>query len=155
MSVAVDPKNANRATIIVGQDDWPMPVPLVRKGGKWSFDAKAGRQEILYRRIGDNEEVAIEIAEGYVEAQREYALQKHGGVNQYAQRIISSPGTEDGLAWKKADGTWDGPVGEEIARVIERGYTDRTSPSTATSSRSCEARGRPRRSALWTSWSKA
>ena len=55
-------------------------------------------------------------------------MQKHGGVNQYAQRIISSPGTHDGLAWMNADGTWDGPVGESIARVIEQGYTEKLEP---------------------------
>src|SRR5258706_12730921 len=124
-SVSVDPKTGNRAFLLVGNDNWPFPVPLVRKGDKWSFDAKAGRQELLYRRIGANELDAIQICHGYVEAQHEYALQPHEGydVNQYAQRIISTPGKQDGLAWQNPDGTWGGPVGDKIARAIEQGYT--------------------------------
>ena len=129
-SVDVDPKSANRAILSVGKDDWPFPVPIIKKSGKWFFDAKAGRQEILYRRIGSNELDAIEICHGYVEAQQEYALQKREGydVHQYAQRIISTPGTQDGLAWRNADGTWSGPIGENIARIIEQGYTSREEP---------------------------
>jgi hypothetical protein len=124
-SVSVDPRSGNRAFLLVGNEDWPFPVPLVKKGDKWSFDAKAGRQELLYRRIGANELDAIAICRGYVEAQQEYALQPREGydVNQYAQLIISTPGKQDGLAWQNADGTWGGPVGEKIARAIEQGYT--------------------------------
>jgi hypothetical protein len=130
MTVSVDPKTRTRASLIVGNDDWPFPVPLVKRNGRWLFDAKAGRQEILYRRIGSNELDAIEICRGYVEAQHEYALKPREGyvVNQYAQRIISTPGTQDGLAWRTADGTWEGPIGEQIARAIEQGYTKRTEP---------------------------
>ena len=73
-SVWVDPKNKNRALLVVGKDDWPFAVPIVRKGGKWSFDSAAGLQELIYRRIGGNELDAIEICHGYVEAQQEYAL---------------------------------------------------------------------------------
>jgi hypothetical protein len=114
----------------VGNEDWPFPIPLVKRGARWSFDTEAGRQEIRYRRIGSNELDAIAICHGYVDAQHEYALQKREGydVNQYAQRIISTPGTQDGLAWQKPDGTWDGPVGEAVARAIDRGYTTRTEP---------------------------
>ena len=99
-------------------------------GERWSFDANAGRQELLYRRIGRNELDAIEVCRGFVEAQHEYALEKRSGsgVNQYAQRIISTPGKQDGLAWQNPDGTWGGPVGEEIARVIARGYSSRSEP---------------------------
>jgi Protein of unknown function (DUF2950) len=124
-SVSVDPKSGNRAYLLVGNEDWPFPVPLVKRGNKWFFDAKAGRQELLYRRIGTNELDAIQICHGYVEAQYDYAFQKREGydVNQYAQRIISTPGKQDGLAWLNADGTWGGPVGEKIARAIEQGYT--------------------------------
>jgi hypothetical protein len=124
-SVSMDPKTGTRAFLLVGNEDWPFPVPIVKKGDKWSFDAKAGRQELFYRRIGADELDAIEICRGYVEAQHEYALQKREGydVNQYAQRIISTPGKQDGLAWQNADGTWDGPIGEKIARAIEQGYT--------------------------------
>jgi len=90
--ITVDPKNPSRAILSVGEDDWPLPIPLVKKNGKWSFDTVAGRQEILLRRIGANELDAIQICRGYVEAQNEYATEKHDDaeVNQYAQRIISS-----------------------------------------------------------------
>jgi hypothetical protein len=99
-------------------------------GDKWFFDAKAGRQEMLYRRIGANELDAINICHGYVDAQNEYALQKRDGydVNQYAQRVISTPGKQDGLAWQNPDSTWGGPVGENIARAIEQGYTSGAQP---------------------------
>jgi hypothetical protein len=124
MEVTFDPKSKRRAFITVGNDAWPFPVPIVKVGNAWSFDSKAGLNEILLRRIGRNELDAIEIARGYVEAQHEYALTKHGNpaLNQYAQKIISTPGTQDGLAWQNPDGTWGGPVGENVARAIERGY---------------------------------
>jgi len=129
-SVSVDPKSGSRAFLLVGNEDWPFPVPIVKRGDKWSFDAKAGRQELFYRRIGADELDAIEICQGYVEAQNDYAYQKREGydVNQYAQRIISSPGKQDGLAWQNADGTWGGPIGEKIARAIEQGYTPGSDP---------------------------
>ncbi|HEU0252474.1 MAG TPA: DUF2950 domain-containing protein [Pyrinomonadaceae bacterium] len=123
-------KGGRRAFLLVGEDEWPFPLPIVKQKGGWAFDARAGRQEILYRRIGRNELDAIQICRGFVEAQHEYALLKRegSGVNQYAQRIISTPGKQDGLAWQKADGTWDGPVGEKVANAIQRGYTNRTEP---------------------------
>jgi len=123
--ISIDPKNRARAILLVGHDNWPFPIPLVKRGAKWSFDTAAGRQEILLRRIGADELDAIAISRGYVEAQHEYALKKREGydVNQYAQRIISTPGTQDGLAWQNADGTWAGPVGEKVARAIVEGYS--------------------------------
>jgi hypothetical protein len=129
-SVSVDPKTRTRAFLLVGDEDWPFPIPMVKHGTRWSFDTAAGRREMVYRRIGANELDAIAICRGYVEAQHEYALGKREGydVNQYAQRIISTPGTQDGLAWQKPDGTWDGPVGEKIARAIAQGYDSRTEP---------------------------
>ena len=128
--VAVNGKLANRAFLTVGPDDWPFPIPIVKRAGQWAFDAKAGRQEILYRRIGKNELDAIETCRGFVEAQHEYALMKRDvyKVNQYAQRIISTPGQQDGLAWQNADGTWGGPVGENVARAIQSGYKSKTEP---------------------------
>ena len=118
------------ATLVVGKGEWPVPIPIVKDGGSWYFDAEAGAHEILLRRIGQNELDAIEVCHGYVEAQREYSRTLHDGaqVNQYAQRIVSTPGKRDGLAWKAADGSWKGPVGEGIARVIAEGYTDDLQP---------------------------
>jgi hypothetical protein len=129
-SVSVDPRNGSRAFLLVGKEDWPFPVPLVKRGNKWFFDANAGRQELRYRRIGANELDAIQVCHGYVEAQYDYAFQPRNGydVNQYAQRIISTPGKQDGLAWQNPDGTWGGPVGEKIARAIEEGYSSRSEP---------------------------
>jgi hypothetical protein len=129
-SVSLDPKGGNRAFLLVGSEDWPFPVPIIKKGNKWFFDGKAGLQELLYRRIGANELDAIQICHGYVEAQYEYAMQPREGydLNQYAQRIISNPGKQDGLAWQNADGTWGGPIGEKIAQAIEQGYSIRSEP---------------------------
>jgi hypothetical protein len=128
--VVMDSNNPNRATISVGEDDWPLPIPLKKVSGHWYFDTQAGRQEILFRRIGANELDAIQICRGYVEAQEEYAEEKHENaeVNQYAQRIISTPGKRDGLAWQNPDGSWGGPVGEKVAKALEQGYSSRTQP---------------------------
>jgi len=118
------------AVLSVGPSSWPMPVPIVEQDGKWAFDAAAGREEVLRRRIGRNELDAIQVCRGYVEAQREYSLTRHDGamVNQYAQRVISAPGKQDGLAWQTAGGKWEGPVGEEIAGAIAEGYKDKYEP---------------------------
>src|SRR5215207_5183932 len=129
-NVALDPRNPRRAVLQVGEDDWPFPVPIVRQGGKWFFDAHAGRQEIIYRRVGRNELDAIAICRGYVEAQHEYALKPREGyeVNQFAQHIISTPDKQDGLAWQNSDGTWGGVVGEKFARALEKGYSGQDQP---------------------------
>jgi hypothetical protein len=124
-SIQIDKKDPNRAIVLVGNDDFPLPIPIVKRKGKWSFDTKVGREEILNRRVGANELNAIEICRGFDEAQHEYAQEKHDDskVNQYAQRIISSPGKHDGLAWQNADGTWGGPVGEGVAKALQQGYS--------------------------------
>jgi len=129
-SISREPKTGNRAFLLVGVEDWPFPVPLVRRGTRWFFDSTAGRQELLYRRIGTNELDAIQICRGYVEAQQEYAFRKRDGydVNQYAQRIISTHGKQDGLAWQNPDGTWGGPIGEKIALAIQQGYSSKAEP---------------------------
>ena len=125
-----DSKNPAKVTLVIGAEDWPTPIPIVQKGGHWSFDTKSGRQEILYRRIGGNELDAIDVCRGYAEAQNDYASERHDGavINQYAARIFSTPGKHDGLAWKNADGTWDGPIGDSIANVISEGYTSQAQP---------------------------
>jgi len=129
LSIEVD-KTKTRATMVIGDEDWPFPVPIVKAAHGWFFDTKVGRREIMLRRIGQNELDAIQICRGYVEAQHAYALKRREGyeVNQYAQRIISTEGKQDGLAWKKTDGTWDGPIGENVAAAIANGYTSRTEP---------------------------
>ena len=129
-SIVIDPKNPARATLVVGDDDLPTPIPIVKRNGRWLFDTKAGRQELLYRRIGSNELDVIQICRGYVEAQQQYALEKHDGadVNQYAQRVVSTPGKHDGLVWRNPDGTLGGPIAENIATALEQGYTDKSKP---------------------------
>jgi hypothetical protein len=129
-SIEVDPKNPDRATLLIGNEDWPLPIPIVKRKGKWYFDAKAGREEILLRRIGANELDVLEICRGFVDAEQEYSVEKHDDstVNQYAQRIISTPGKHDGLAWQNPDGTWGGPVGEGVAKALDQGYTDKSQP---------------------------
>lgn len=124
-SISIDPKNKNRAILVVGENDWPSPVPLIRKNGKWLFDSKAGRTEVLYRRIGTNELDAIQLCRGYVEAQHQYALSIHddSGINQYAQKLISSPGKQDGLYWENSDGSPGGPISRRVAQAIEEGYS--------------------------------
>lgn len=126
----VNPKNPSHATVLVGEDDWPLPIPLIKNGQGWYFDTKAGREEMLLRRIGSNELDAIEICRGYVDAQLEYALEKHDNaeVNQYAQRVISTPGKHDGLVWRNPDGTLGGPIAAPIADALQQGYTDKSQP---------------------------
>jgi hypothetical protein len=128
--VVPDPADPSMATLSVGPDDWPTPIPLVKEGNEWRFDIETGREEIFLRRIGRNELDAIAVCRSYVEAQHEYASAKRGGarVNQYAQRIISTPGLQDGLAWRNPDGTPGGPLGDEIASAIAEGYTDKSRP---------------------------
>jgi len=101
-----------------------------KKNGQWFYDSASGRTEALYRRIGENELNAIAVCRGFVEAQHEYASTRHDGaeVNQYAQRIISTPGKHDGLAWQNLDGSWDGPVGEAAAKAMEQGYLAQGEP---------------------------
>ena len=124
-SVSKDPSDKNRYILSVGDQDWPMPIPIVKRSGKWFFDSKAGRDEILYRRIGTNELNAIEVCRGFVEAQLEYASSIHddSGIRQYAQKLLSTPGKQDGLYWENADGTPGGPIGKGVAKAIEEGYS--------------------------------
>jgi hypothetical protein len=124
MSVEIDKKNPSQAVLLVGNDNYPLPIPIVKQNGKWFFDTKVGREEILNRRVGANELNAIEICRGFVDAQHEYAMDKHDGskVNQYAQNVLSDPGKHNGLAWQEPDGTWGGPVGEEVAKALQEGY---------------------------------
>ena len=102
LKIELEAGNQDRATMVVGENEWPLPVPLVRVNGRWAFDAGTGRVEVLARRIGRNEMNAIEVCRGYVEAQMQYAARDRNanGVLEYAQKIISSPGKKDGLYWE-------------------------------------------------------
>lgn len=101
MSVELD-EDKDRATLIVGPDDWPLPVPIVLEKGQWRFHSAVGRVEVLARRVGRNELTAMDVCRAYVEAQMEYASHDRtaGGVLQYAPKILSSPGKKDGLYWE-------------------------------------------------------
>ena len=108
MQVERDPTNANRVTFSVGKEDWPFPVPLARnKAGQWYFDVEPGKTEVLARHIGRNELNAVEVCRGYVEAQMEYANvdRDADGNLEYAQKIVSSPGKQDGLYWEGQPGS--------------------------------------------------
>jgi|SRR6476646_966863 len=114
----------NKAILVVGQDDFPLPIPLARKDGMWRFDTATGRDEILFRRIGKNELEAIQSSLAYVDAQNEYAQKDHtgAGANTYAQRIISQPGKKDGLYWPTSAGEDASPLGELVAQATRQGY---------------------------------
>jgi hypothetical protein len=108
MQIERDATNPNRVTFAVGTEDWPFPVPLARdKAGKWYFDAARGKMEVLARRVGRNELNAVEVCRGYVEAQMAYANvdRDADGNLEYAQRIVSSPGKQDGLYWEGEPGS--------------------------------------------------
>jgi len=124
-TVSKDPSNSKRMILSVGNSDWPWPVPIVKRSGKWYFDTKAGHDELLFRRIGTNELNAIQVLRGFVEAQKEYAskIRDNSGIHQYAQRLISTPGKQDGLYWENPDGTPGGPVTKGVAKAIEEGYS--------------------------------
>ena len=117
-------------TLIIGNDDWPFPIPLINKGGKWQFDTKAGLDEILRRRIGRNELAAIQVALAYFQAQNEYASLDPAGLGPhvYAQRIVSRPGRRDGLYWATAEGEPPSPLGELAARASAEGYKTGNAP---------------------------
>ena len=114
---------AGRTFLVVGENEFPLPIPLVEKNGAWRFDAVAGRQEILYRRIGRNELAAIQACLAYVDAQNDYAeMAPNGGSGVYAQQIVSSPGKKDGLYWPAAAGENQSPLGEAVAAATLQGY---------------------------------
>ena len=112
----------SKATMVIGQDDFPFPIPLVRKDGKWQFDTAAGREEVLLRRIGRNELDAIKTCLAIVDAQQDYADKGVGGTGVYAQRIVSRPGKKDGLYWPSRDGEDESPLGELAAAATAQGY---------------------------------
>jgi|PlaIllAssembly_1097288.scaffolds.fasta_scaffold10428_2 hypothetical protein len=121
----------DRVTFSVGDDEWPVPTPLVKDAQGWRFDGAAGKEEIVNRRIGRNELYAIEVMRDFVEAQADYAASDpaRSGVRQYAQRMVSSKGQKDGLYWPTAgENEVASPLGELAAAAVKEGYAD-TDPS--------------------------
>lgn len=121
----------SKAVLELGADSWPLPIPIVEVNGKWRFDTKAGREEILNRRIGKNELSTIEVCRAYVDAQREYAAQPHDGkgASVYAQKFFSTPGKQDGLYWETKEGEPQSPVGIFVANAKQEGYKKGAKPS--------------------------
>lgn len=124
----------NRAILAIGQGDFPLPIPLIRKDGMWRFDTAAGRGEILARRIGKNELGAIQACLAYVDAQNDYAEKDRTGAGgTYTKRIISQPGKKDGLYWPTAQGTRENhhvnPANAAAAAMPKPASRDPPSPS--------------------------
>ena len=119
--------NGNKAVLYIGNHDWPMPIPIVKKGSSWRFDTNAGKKEILQRRIGRNELSAIQTCKAYVDAQLEYTLRDYdsNGLFEYAQKFFSSPGKKDGLYWETKEGEEKSPLGLLIANAAREGYFPR------------------------------
>jgi len=111
-------------TLVIGKDDWPFPIPLKKVDDHWRFDTAAGQEEILNRRIGQNELSTIQTMLAYVDAQRDYAdLQRQqSGTAEYAQHILSTPGKRDGLYWPTAEGEPTSPLGPLVASARAAGY---------------------------------
>jgi hypothetical protein len=106
-------------TLYIGAENWPTPIPLVNKGNSWYFDTEAGKQEILYRRIGENETSTIRVCQELVAAQKEYHAAQH---DEYAQTIFSDQGQHNGLYWKAGDGEPQSPIGPLVASAVAKGY---------------------------------
>lgn len=119
---------SGKVTLHAGNDDWPFPIPIVKAGNGWKFDTLAGKEEILARRVGGNELNAIQVCLAYVDAQKEYAMKKGhqgSGLLEYAQKFVSSPGTQDGLYWEAGAGEEPSPMGPLFAAAREEGYGEK------------------------------
>jgi len=118
-------KEGEKMVIVIGENDWPFPIPLVKQGEKWIFDTKAGKEEVLNRRIGQNELYTIQTMLAMVDAQREYAAKdKDGdGLLEYAEKFQSEPGKKNGLFWETKEGEEPSPLGELVADARAEGYT--------------------------------
>ena len=117
-------KDANTRILQVGANDWPMPIPIVNDGGKWRFDTEAGKQELLFRRIGHNELGAIAACRGFIDAQKDYAAVGHDDLPAgiYAQRLMSEPGKQNGLYWETKEDEPASPAGPFLAKAGGEGY---------------------------------
>lgn len=113
-----------QARLVIGKDEWPMPIPLLKSNDGWRFDTRQGEQEILDRRIGRNELAAIEVCRAIVDAEREYVAKDRdkNGILEYARKLVSAPGQHDGLYWEPAPGEPPSPLGPLLAAAAEEGY---------------------------------
>jgi hypothetical protein len=126
------PRGADTSELIIGDEQWPFPAPLVKTGSEWRFDGEAAKEEILARRIGRNELNVIGICHAYLRAQREYASESHDGKPKglFAQRLRSNPGRHDGLYWPRMPGTGRSPLGDLAAQAEAEGYDENRPSST-------------------------
>lgn len=117
-------QEGSRVVLIIGEKDWPFPVPLVKRAGQWFFDTKAGKEEILDRRIGENELSTVQTLLAIVDAQREYAMKDRDddGLREYAEKFDSDPGRKNGLYWPTQPGEAPSPLGELVADARAEGY---------------------------------
>ncbi len=115
----------SKAELVIGRDDWPFPIPLVKNDDRWRFDTEQGEQEILDRRIGRNELATIQVCLAIVDAEREFATSHLGsdGVPKYSSRIVSTPGKHNGLYWPAKSGEPPAPLGPLVAAAANEGYT--------------------------------
>jgi len=115
---------ADRKVLVIGEQDWPMPIPLVQRDGKWVFDGEAGVDEMIYRRVGANELGAIAVSRGFVDAQIEYASEGRddGPAGIYALKLVSDEGLRNGLYWPTAEGEPTSPAGPFVAAAAGEGY---------------------------------
>jgi hypothetical protein len=122
-------KNDKKVILHVGNEDWPFAIPIVKEGEDWFFDTKAGKEEILNRRIGRNELNAIQVCLAHVDAQREYVLKDRDGdkLLEYAQKFKSGEGKKDGLYWEAKEGEEQSPLGPLVAKAAKEGYTGKKS----------------------------
>ena len=118
-----------KAILEVGNDAWPLPIPMVKEGESWRFDTRQGAEEIIDRRIGKNELSAIQVCLAYVDVQREYAARDRDrdGLLEYAQKFVSEPGKKDGLYWASKEGEESSPLGPFAAQAKKEGYTRKKS----------------------------
>jgi Protein of unknown function (DUF2950) len=121
----IEGADSGKAVLVLGNEEFPFPIPVVKKGATWTFDTKAGKEELLNRRIGRNELQVIEVLRAYVDAQREYAAKDRDGdgTAAFAQRIRSTPGKHDGLYWETKEGEEESPLGPFAAKAAGEGYT--------------------------------
>ncbi len=124
-------KEGDKMVIIIGENDWPFPIPLLKKGDQWFFDTKAGKEEILNRQIGKNELDTIQTMLAVVDAQREYAMTDHDGdgLIEYAEKAWSDPGKKNGLYWETKEGEEPSPLGEMVVKARAEGYSKKGSKS--------------------------
>jgi hypothetical protein len=122
---AIEGADSGRAVLSVGTEETPFPIPLVKKGNVWRFDSRAGKEELLNRRIGRNELAVIEVLRDYVDAQREYVAKDRdgNGTTEFAQKFRSTPGKKDGLYWAAKEGEEESPMGPFAAKAAKEGYS--------------------------------